>query len=143
MVKSNSGLPLSEHVDAEMCNPEGVALGGYDVVSYREDGGPLPGDQQFSLEHEGATYLFASQVNLERFVKDPKKYLPGYSGFCAITLALGRVTCPDYTNFKIENDQLLLFEVTGFTNGRTLWNSDAPGYRQQADHNYLQILKSP
>ena len=143
MVKSQSGVPLDEHVDPAMCNPDGVAIGGYDVVSYRQDGGPVHGDAEITAEHDGGTWRFASNANRDTFLEDPARFVPAYSGFCAVTLALGRVTCPEYTNFKIENDQLLLFEVTGFTNGRTLWNSDVDGFRRQADDNFTKLVDVP
>ena len=54
---------------------------------------------------------------------------------------MGRLACPDYTNFKIENGDLLLFELAGFTNGRTLWNSDPSGFRERADANALKLIK--
>ena len=99
-------------------------------------GGPAPGTPEFSLEYDGSTYLFANQSNVDTFRANPERYLPAYAGFCAITLALGRVTCPDYSNFKIENDRLLLFEITGFTNGRTLWNTNPGDFRNKADANF-------
>lgn len=141
MQKSESGIALDSHLSWTMCAPDGVAIGGYDLTSYRQPGGPVAGSKTFVLDHQGATYYFSSAENRSEFQKRPAYYLPAYSGFCAITLALGRVTCPDYRNFKIENDRLLLFEVTGFTNGRTLWNSDADAFRQQADGNFDRLLK--
>ena len=136
MVKSQSGVPLDASVDWNMCRDDGVAIGGYDPVSYRQPDGPVAGNADYSTDHDGATYRFANAANLETFLADPDRYVPAYSGFCAVTLALGRVTCPDYTNFQIEDDRLLLFETTGFTNGRTLWNTDAPRFRHQANGNF-------
>ncbi len=141
MVKSRSGISLDDQVDMYMCSPDGIGVGGFDLVSYRHEGGPTPGDEKYSADLDGITYLFTSQENLDLFLQDPARYTPAYSGFCAITLALGRVTCPEYTNFKIEDDQLLLFEVTGFTNGRTLWNSDTTGFRQQANDNFKRLVE--
>ena len=57
-----------------------------------------------------------------------------------MTLALGRLTCPDFNNFKIENDRLLLFELTGFTNGQALWNTAPDRYRGLADGNYSVVM---
>jgi hypothetical protein len=54
---------------------------------------------------------------------------------------MGRLVCPDYTNFKIEDGRLLLFEIAGFTNGRTIWDSDPTGFRQQADANFKRLVK--
>ena len=88
------------------------------------------------MDYNGSTYLFANQSNLDTFRADPDRFLPSYAGFCAITLALGRITCPEFSNFKVEDDRLLLFEVTGFTNGRTLWDTNPEEFRSKADTNF-------
>ena len=139
MVKSQAGIPLGSPFDRAMCAMDGISVGGRDLVSYRHPGGPVPGTPDFSMEFDGSNYLFASQSNLDIFREDPEHYLPAYAGFCAITLALGRITCPDYSNFKIEDDRLLVFEVTGFTNGRTLWNTDPEDFRNKADANFEKL----
>lgn len=141
MIKSQSGVELSEHVDWRMCAAEGVAVGGYDLVSYRQDSGPVKGVESVSATYGELTYFFLNASNRDTFLADPDFYLPAYSGFCAITLALGRVTCPDFANFKIEDERLYLFEVTGFTNGRVLWNSDSSNFRQQADSNFDRLIQ--
>ncbi|MEM0952999.1 MAG: YHS domain-containing (seleno)protein [Pseudomonadota bacterium] len=115
------------------CSTNGIAVGGYDLVSYYSDDGPVMGSQQLTAYHEGLVYQFSSEANLRQFSSEPSRYLPRYSGFCATTLAMGRLLCPDYNNFKIEDGDLLLFEMTGFTNGRTVWNSDPLGFRVRAD----------
>ncbi len=139
--KSASGVSLEHGPDLAMCSPDGLAVGGFDVLSYREAGGPVAGDTEISADFDGQRYLFTTQANRDRFLEDPERFVPAYNGFCAITLSFGRVTCPDYRNFKIEDDRLLLFEVTGFTNGRTLWNSDSTTFRERADLNYERLLE--
>ena len=141
MVKSRSGVAIENHDDPAMCNPNGIAVGGYDLLSSHESGGPTMGHEAFSVKYDGLQYLFSGEANQRLFRENPTHYLPAYLGYCAITLAFGRVTCPEYTNFQIENDQLLLFEVTGFTNGRTLWNSDATGFRRKADGNFDRLTE--
>ena len=127
------------HNPAE-CATDGIANGGYDLVSYRQEGGPRFGSGEFPAQYEGLTYLFETAANRALFLGDPERYLPAYSGWCAVTLSLGRLSCPEYTNFKIEDDRLFLFEQTGFTNGRTLWNSNPVRYRGLADDNYSIVL---
>ena len=122
------------------CAPEGIAVGGYDLVSYHKEGGPVPGLDSHSAQAGGLTYRFASAENLARFRASPAQYLPVYQGYCAATLAMGRLACPDHTNFKIEDGRLLLFEVTGFTNGKTLWESDPAGFRLRADGNFPRLV---
>ena len=122
------------------CAPDGIGVGGFDLVSYRQPGGPQPGLAEFEVERDGLRYRFTDADNLARFKAAPEAYLPRYRGWCAATLSMGRLTCPDYTNYKIEDDELLLFELAGFTNGRTLWDTDPTGFRQRADDNARKLL---
>lgn len=124
------------------CSPEGIALGGYDLISYRQSGGPIAGSDKYRANHGGLSYLFASAKNLSMFTAAPADYLPRYSGWCATSLAMGQLVCPDYTNFKLEDGELLLFELAGFTNGRTLWNTDPAGFRLRADTNASKLLSN-
>jgi hypothetical protein len=55
-------------------------------------------------------------------------------------LALGGLTCPNPLNYKLENGVLLLFETTGFTNGKLVWNSDPSDFRSRADANLIKFL---
>ena len=115
-------------------------MGGYDLVSYHQSGGPIAGSTEFKDERAGLTYPFSSDKYFKLFLDSPTSYLPRYQGWCAATLSMGRLACPDYTNFKIEDGQLLLFELAGFINGRTLWNSDPLGFRSRADANAGRLL---
>lgn len=121
--------------DVHACNTDGIALSGVDVVSYHKPTGPLIGNTNFTQEHQGLTYHFVSQEHAELFVAAPQRYLPSYLGWCATSIAIGALTCPNPLNYKLENGQLLLFETTGFTNGQDLWNADPLDYRRRADRN--------
>ena len=127
-------------VEVPNCAPDGVGVGGFDLVSYRVPGGPVPGLAEHTATIDGLEYRFASAEHLAQFLTDPERYLPVYSGWCAATLSFGKLACPEYRNFTLEDDRLLLFEHTGFTNGRTLWNSDPGGHRERADH-FFKLLK--
>ncbi len=131
MVEQGSeGVP-----DVRRCWVDGHALGGFDPVSYRRPR-PLRGLRGITAEYEGATYVFATPENRDRFVADPERFVPRYAGWCAMSLALGAFVCPDYENYKIEEGELLLFETTVFTNGRTLWNQDPERHRVEADEHF-------
>lgn len=134
--------PQHTPLESLMCAKNGRAAGGMDLVSYRQSSGPVFGIAEYSMEIMGDTYVFADEANLEIFRGDPQRYLPAYAGFCAMSLALGSITCPDVMNYKIEDDRLLFFEVTGFTNGQALWNSDPLGFRAKADLNYRRLSKN-
>ena len=135
------GLSARDAPTVHGCATDGIAVGGYDLVSYHQDGGPVPGSIDQAEELGGLRYLFSTAANRDLFRADPERYLPTYQGWCAATLAMGRLACPDYTNFKIEKGRLLLFELAGFTNGRSLWNSDPAGFRERADANFKKLVK--
>ena len=143
LMVSLTWLALSSSLSAQdydICAPDGIALGGYDVVSYFADDGPYFGKPEHAAEHNGLTYLFANVENLSSFKADRKRYLPRYGGWCAATLSTGALTCPEYSNFKIEDGSLLLFEHSGFTNGRTLWDTSPLEHRQRADQHAFELL---
>lgn len=127
--------------DNHPCAPDGIGAGAFDLVTYHQAGGPKQGLAEFTVQHEGLTYRFIDAANLAEFSSAPEKYLPVYQGWCATSLSLGRLTCPDYRNYKLENGRLLVFELAGFTNGRTLWNTDPAGFRRRADANALKLLQ--
>lgn len=128
-------------LDTTVCAPDGIAVGGYDLVAYHKADGPQPGSAEFAVEHEGLTYLFATRDHQQTFSAAPDRYLPSYRGWCSTNLSMGRLACPDYTNFKLEDGQLLLFERVGFTNGRDVWDSNPSLHRRQANDNFLRFSK--
>jgi hypothetical protein len=96
---------------------DGVALGGFDPVSYfAEDGeygedgeGPRRGDPAITAEHEGRRYRFASPANRDRFVADPARYEPAYGGWCAYAVANGYKFEVDPESYLVADGRLLVF----------------------------------
>lgn len=86
----------------------GVAVGGYDVISYRTDEGPTKGLPEHASQYRGATYWFSSKANRATFEARPSMYVPAYGGFCAYAVSDGRLRPVDPTIFQIEDDRLLL-----------------------------------
>ena len=60
----------------------GVALEGYDPISYFTDGKPALGDPKIEATFNGALYHFISQEHRATFETDPTKYAPAYGGYC-------------------------------------------------------------
>jgi hypothetical protein len=151
-------VSASDHAPAlntAVCAPDGVAVGGYDLVSYFSAEAPQLGAQPrpqlrpqlgivaFDAQHQGLNYRFVSQENRTAFLADPKRYIPSYRGWCSTNLSMGRLACPDYTNYKIEHGRLLFFERVGFTNGLDIWNSDPLLHKRQADQNFSLLSTRP
>src|SRR5262245_10934456 len=83
----------------------GLALRGYDPVSYFTDNKPVMGDFTITAEHDGATYRFSSEAHKAMFEKDPAKYLPQYGGFCAFGTAQGYKVDGDPNVWKIVDNR--------------------------------------
>ena len=138
--QSASSNDVDPH-DLSVCSPDGVALGGYDVVAYHTQGQAVSGVATISLEHAGLSYWFSNEVHKMLFEETPEKYLPHFQGWCAIALARNRLTCPDYENFKIEDGKLLLFETIAFINGRTVWDSNPVKNLIDAEQNFARLIE--
>ena len=102
-------LLTSVSVRAQNNGDPDLALGGFDVVSYFQDGGPLRGKAEFREDFDGARYLFANAQNKAAFRVDPDRYLPQFSGLCVIAVSRGKEAKGDPAVWKIVDGKLYLF----------------------------------
>lgn len=123
-------------------NPDGVALQGYDPVSYHL-GPPQKGKSEWNATRNGIRYHFASINNRDRFQSNPTLYEPAYGGWCAWAMLEGDKVDIDPESFKIIDGRNYLF-YNGFW-GDTLkkWNARAakeaePVLVQKADANWAR-----
>lgn len=86
----------------------GLAVMGYDVVSYHLDKTATKGEEKFTEWFHGAKYHFATREHQELFRANPKAYLPQYGGFCAYAMSIGKVRPINPEIFSIENGRLML-----------------------------------
>ncbi len=91
----------------EIYQVDGLAIGGYDVVSYHNEAKPIKGSKDFTYTWKGATWHFANVENLERFVADPSSYAPQYGGYCAWGMREGYKAKTDPFNAWTVTDGLL------------------------------------
>lgn len=114
----------------------GVAVQGYDVISYRSEFGPLKGTGQFTATYDGATYHFANQDNLDTFNANPARFAPAYGGFCAYGVAKGKKFEIDPTAYSIVDDVLYL----NFNKKiQKRWNKKQGQYIDQAEGHWTDI----
>lgn len=112
-----------------------AAVGGYDSVSYFI-GKPTPGSDQFTTNHKGATFKFASAANLATFKANPERFAPQYGGHCAWAAASNYRFAGDPQVWKIVNGKLYL-NYNKDVQGK--WEKDIPGLIAKGDINW-QIL---
>ncbi|MCU0229136.1 MAG: hypothetical protein MUF01_16010 [Bryobacterales bacterium] len=100
---------------------DGLALGGYDVVAYFQDGKAREGSAAFQADHKGARFRFASDANRKLFQAQPERYLPQFQGYCAYALAAGQVKRCDPRRFTVRDGKLYLFSAE---RARRRWSLD-------------------
>jgi len=120
-------------------NDRGVGAKGYDVVAYFTDGKPLMGSPQFTYEHGGVKWQFASAEHRNLFMIDPAKYAPQYGGYCAYGVAVGGLydVQPDKA-WSVIGGKLYLNKDPGI---RQTWLTDVPGNVKKADAAWPTLKK--
>jgi hypothetical protein len=86
----------------------GVALDGFDPVSYFLDG-PRQGRPEFEYVWAGVPWYFANAANRDAFIRAPRTYAPAYGGYGVMSLARGYLSDGDPHVYLIRNDRMLLF----------------------------------
>ena len=114
----------------------GLALSGYDPVSYHVDGRPSRGKAEFETVWMGAAWRFASQENLDAFLSDPERYAPAYGGHCAYAVSKGSLQPGDPTIWRIVDDRLYL-NLSPSTMSK--WEADIPGSLAKAERNWPEL----
>jgi len=115
----------------------GVAVGGYDPVAYFTQSKPVPGSKDLTLQHEGATWRFASAENRAAFEANPAKYAPQYGGYCAYAVSQGSTAKAEPDAWTIHDGKLYLNYDKSV---RAIWEEDIPGYVKKADANWPGVL---
>jgi YHS domain-containing protein len=120
-------------------NDRGIGAKGYDVVAYFTAGEAAKGSPQFTYEHDGVTWRFASAENRDMFKADPAKYAPQYGGYCAYGVAVGGLydVQPDKA-WSVVDGKLYLNKDAGV---KQTWLKDVPGNISSADANWPKIRK--
>jgi YHS domain-containing protein len=114
----------------------GLALKGYDPVAYFNQNKPVKGRTEYTAQHEGATYRFASAANRDAFAAAPAKYAPQYGGYCAFGAAGGYKAPIEPDAWTVVDGKLYLNYNQSV---RRQWSSDIPGFLRKADANWPSI----
>jgi len=113
-----------------------IALGGYDAVGYSTEGKALRGSAEFSVEWEGAQWLFANATNRALFLKSPDVYAPQYGGYCSNQMSLGNLSDIDPLVWRVIEGRLYLF---GHDAGRVRWKTETRQRIREADSHWLKM----
>ena len=87
----------------------GVALEGYDPVTYFTEPEPLPGSPDHEFYWQGVPWYFVSAANRDIFVRAPDLYAPQHGGHCVMSLARGYLSDGNPRICVIDRMKLFLF----------------------------------
>ncbi len=87
----------------------GVAIEGFDPVSYFVGDGPKPGLPEHELVWSGVAWRFANAANREAFRRDPETYAPRFGGYDAGAVARGLTVRANPWLSVVRADGLYLF----------------------------------
>lgn len=125
------GAALADPVNKGLFS--GEAIHGYDPVAYFLDKRPVPGNDTFTAQWQGATWKFASAAHRDAFVSDPNRYAPQYGGFCAWAVSNNDTADIDPKAWKVVNGKLYLNYSLDI---QKKWEADIPGNVSRADKNW-------
>jgi YHS domain-containing protein len=114
-----------------------AAAGGYDVVSFFS-GTPQRGGADFTAQHAGYQYRFASAANRAKFLANPTAYLPQYGGYCAWAVSQGYTAPGRPQHWKVVNGKLY-FNYNASIQEK--WARDIPTLVAKGDQNWPNVLK--
>ena len=120
----------------------GIAISGYDPVSYFTQHKAVKGNKDMAVYHQGVTYYFSSTANKEAFKATPSKFEPEYGGWCAYAMGeKGEKVSIDPETFKIVNGKLCLFYNRFFNNTLKDWNKNEASLKTKADANWMKLFR--
>ncbi len=103
----------------------GVAIDGYDPVSYFTGSEPQQGTPDFEYEWGGVPWYFVSAANRDAFARTPEVYAPQYGGHCLMALSRGYLSDGKPRLYAIEALKLYFFYSTANREAFLLSRSDA------------------
>ncbi|GAB2190791.1 YHS domain-containing (seleno)protein [Sessilibacter sp. MAH1] len=117
------------------------ALKGADVVAYYDlqPGDPaIIGTDDITYDWGGVTWHFANEVNRNKFILEPEKYVPQYGGYCAFAVAKGFTAPPRPDSWTIVDGKLYL---NNNPTSDKIWQRDRGESIQKGDANWVEISK--
>jgi YHS domain-containing protein len=130
MVAQNPSSPMRPVNAVRDGDESRLMLRGYDVVAYVAQGRAMPGSAQWSAEHEGVRYLFASAEHRMQFLQNPAQWQPAYNGWDAMRMAFAIPEPADPAVWKLIDGRVLLFADAA---SKAAFELDPAGNRAAAD----------
>ena len=113
-----------------------LAIDGYDVVAYFNQGEARRGSPEFEHKWQGAKWFFSSRENKTAFVANPEQFVPQYGGYCAYAVARGNTARVDPQAWRVVDGKLYLNFNADI---KKRWEKKMKQYIEQADKNWPDL----
>ena len=117
----------------------GLAIDGFDPVSYFIDGVPKQGSPELELRADGATWRFRNEGNRAAFAAAPDVYAPRFGGHDPLAVARGVATDGHPALWLIVEKQLYLFYSA---DARDAFSRDPDSVIAAADRNWASVRQT-
>ncbi|WP_371225574.1 YHS domain-containing (seleno)protein [Roseovarius sp. 2305UL8-3] len=115
----------------------GLALHGYDVMTYWTGDSPQEGNRDIRTTYKGVDWVFVSEANRAAFLEDPERYAPQYGGYCAYAASQNAIADVDPLAWRIWKGKLYLnYDIRV----RRTWAGDIDGNIAKADANWPGLI---
>ena len=114
----------------------GVAIDGYDPVTYFTDPEPKEGLPDFEYYWGGVPWYFVSAANRDVFMRAPEVYAPQYGGYCLMALSRGYLSDGKPGIYLVRDDRLYLFYSAANRDAFELSEAEA---KTKADANWPNL----
>jgi hypothetical protein len=104
-------LPVSAAMtERVVVDPQsGLAMNGFDPVSYFTDATPLFGRPDQEARYAGVIWRFRNEGNKAAFIADPEVYMPRYGGYDPIALGRGLALAGNPLLWAMVGERLFFF----------------------------------
>ena len=117
---------------------QGMAVSGFDAVSYFRSQAPMRGQADISVMWKGAEWRFASMEHREMFEANPRAFAPQFGGYCAYAVSRGHLLESDPRAWRIVDDKLYLIHSPKV---EKIWEQDIAGNIALAEQNWPALLQ--
>ncbi len=114
----------------------GLAISGYDPISYFLSGKGYRGSSFYEYYWKGAEWRFENEGNLAAFRDSPLTYIPQFGGFDAVKMAANIKVSPDPSIGEVFENRLYLFHSK---DARNKWREKRQKYILSARKNWLRL----
>jgi YHS domain-containing protein len=90
----------------------GIAMQGFDPVSYFAGSTPLAGKPNHESVVDGVTWRFASEANQQAFLADHKSFWPEFEGYEGLAVSRGQAVESNPVIFAVINGRIYFFRST-------------------------------